>query len=85
MMNECKGMQVISSHIASLPRLLKSDQVSAIVSGKSEIPFHPATHGDTISVSLSPTEPFENQGFSHNLTLGETSRNKSENGARCRV
>jgi integrase len=71
----------VASHIATLPRLLKTNQVSAIVSGKCAISGNTATQADTLAVSTEPTETLENQGFSYDLTPSATPRNKCENGS----
>jgi hypothetical protein len=53
----------VAQHVASLPRLLKSNQVSAIVSGESAISGNTATQADTRKVSDKPTEPLKIRVF----------------------
>jgi len=71
----------VAQHVASLPRLLKPAQVSAIVSGKSASEGNTTPQADTMALDWKPTESPENQGFSYSLTHGATLGHEGENGS----
>lgn len=71
----------VAQHVASLPRLLKTEKVSAIVSGKSASERHTPTQADTMELQWKPTEGLENQGFSYSLTQCATLGHKGANGS----
>jgi len=71
----------VAQHVASLPRLLKPSQVSAIVSGENASQGNTPPPADTMALRWKPTEALENQGFSYSLTLNATIGHKGENGS----
>ena len=71
----------VAQHVASLPRLLRSDQVSAIVSGKSASERDAMPQADTMALEWKPTEGLENQGFRYSLTHCATLGHNSKNGS----
>jgi integrase len=71
----------VAGHVSSLPAFLKSDQVSAIVSGKSASEGNMPLQADTVTLEWKPTESPENKGFSYSLTQSATHGHKNANGS----